>query len=113
SGITHVTESLRLTKCRLRVKQFLRFLILSRLDKTLPFKIIEVYKVMSRNRFEELLQNSNCDATNANFSPGQEICVDESMIPFRGRLSFRQYLKGKLHKFGIKVFRLSLNRRHT
>lgn len=31
-------------------------------------------------------------------SPGQGIVVDESMIPFRGRLLLRQYLPNKSHK---------------
>ncbi|KAJ8971449.1 hypothetical protein NQ314_000706 [Rhamnusium bicolor] len=34
------------------------------------------------------------------------------MIPFRGRLSFRQYVKGKRHMFGVKVFKLCLKGGH-
>ncbi|KAF2892203.1 hypothetical protein ILUMI_13973, partial [Ignelater luminosus] len=36
----------------------------------------------------------------------QKFCVDETMVPFRGRLRFRQYIKNKRHKFGIKVYKL-------
>lgn len=36
------------------------------------------------------------------------MCIDESMVPFRGRLKFRQYIKGKRNKFGIKLFKLCL-----
>jgi len=32
--------------------------------------------------------------------------IDESMVPFRGRLSFRQYVPGKAHKYGVKLFKL-------
>lgn len=32
--------------------------------------------------------------------------IDESMIAWRGRLGFRQYIPGKKHKFGVKVFKL-------
>lgn len=28
------------------------------------------------------------------------------MIPFRGRLLFRQYIPDKRHKYGIKVFKI-------
>lgn len=28
------------------------------------------------------------------------------MIPFRGRIVFKQYIKGKRHTFGIKLFKL-------
>ncbi|CAG4938111.1 unnamed protein product [Parnassius apollo] len=85
--------------------------------------------VMARNRFELLLQmlhfsqdddankadrlhrvKSLLDKLNHNFKsnyiPGQDICIDESMVPFRGRLIFRQYNKQKRHKYGIKLFKL-------
>ena len=32
--------------------------------------------------------------------------IDESLIPFRGRLSFRQYIPGKAHKYGCKLYKL-------
>ena len=33
--------------------------------------------------------------------------IDEAMIPFKGRLSFKQYMKAKPTKWGIKAFVLS------
>lgn len=36
----------------------------------------------------------------------QELVVDETMVPFRGRLLFRQYIPGKAHKYGIKIFKV-------
>ena len=38
--------------------------------------------------------------------PKDKIVIDESMIPFRGCLLFRQYLPGTSHRYGIKVFKL-------
>lgn len=84
---------------------------------------------MSRNRFEILLQmlhfSENDDANkcdrlyrvrnlldimNENFkkhyTPGEDLCIDESVVPFRGRIIFRQYNKQKRHKYGIKEFKL-------
>ena len=37
---------------------------------------------------------------------GKDIVIDESMVPWRGRLRFRQYLPGKSHKYGIKLYKL-------
>ena len=37
----------------------------------------------------------------------QHVTMDEAMIPFKGRLSFKQYMKAKPTKWGIKVFVLS------
>ena len=34
------------------------------------------------------------------------LSLDESMMLWRGRLVFRQYIKNKKHKYGIKVFEL-------
>lgn len=96
-----------------------------------------VKSIMSRNRFELILRmlhfanneiNHNkddrlfkvrhlLDMLNANFkyhyTPNQEICVDESLIPFRGRVIFRQYNKNKRHKYGIKLFKLCSNPGYT
>ncbi|CAG5015998.1 unnamed protein product [Parnassius apollo] len=83
---------------------------------------------MSRNRIE-LLQNlhfvdketadttdriykilSLIDTLNNSFrryySPKEEVCVNESQVPYRGRLIFRQYNKSKRHKYGMKLFKL-------
>lgn len=49
------------------------------------------------------------DCLNFNFraalDAGREIVIDESMVPWRGRLLFRQYLPGKAHKYGVKLFK--------
>lgn len=88
-----------------------------------------VSKVMSRNRFELILRVLHC-ANNEEHIPGnrlykieklvsllnekfktvaipqEKICIDESVVPFLGRLIFRQYLKNKRHRYGIKIFKL-------
>ncbi|XP_046986173.1 piggyBac transposable element-derived protein 4-like [Schistocerca americana] len=45
--------------------------------------------------------------------PEKEVCIDETLVPFRGRLNFIQYVKNKLHKFGIKFFKLCLKGSYT
>lgn len=40
------------------------------------------------------------------YSPGKELALDESIMLYRGRLYFRQYIKGKRHKYGIKFYSL-------
>ena len=39
-----------------------------------------------------------------NFSPTKNLSVDEGMVAFKGRLSFRQYMPAKPTKYGIKVW---------
>uniref|UniRef100_A0A1B6L7B9 Uncharacterized protein n=1 Tax=Graphocephala atropunctata TaxID=36148 RepID=A0A1B6L7B9_9HEMI len=41
------------------------------------------------------------------YYPSKELSIDESMILWRGRLILRQYLKGKKHKYGIKLYTLA------
>lgn len=39
--------------------------------------------------------------------PGQNLCIDESLMLFKGRISYKQYIPSKRHRFGIKFFILS------
>lgn len=98
----------------------------------------EVSKIcgISRNRFELLLHFFHIsdnqlapandrlykitplvDVLNSKFQkmcvPQLSLCIDETMIPFRGRLSFLQYIPGKRHKYGIKIFKLCVTGGYT
>jgi hypothetical protein len=48
-----------------------------------------------------------------NVTPKEAVCIDETLVPFRGRLSFRQFIKNKCHKFGIKLYKLCLEKGYT
>lgn len=37
-------------------------------------------------------------------SPYKNLCIDESLTLWKGRLHFKQYIPSKRHKFGIKMF---------
>jgi len=43
----------------------------------------------------------------AQYTLHQPVTIDEAMIPYKGRLTFKQYMKNKPTKWGIKVFVLS------
>ena len=38
------------------------------------------------------------------FYPFQNLCTDESLLLFKGRLSFKQYIPAKRSRFGIKTY---------
>lgn len=40
------------------------------------------------------------------FHPFRNFSIDEDLLLFRARLSFRQYIPSKRHRFGIKLFLL-------
>lgn len=40
------------------------------------------------------------------YYPNEDIVIDETLIPWRGRLVFRQYIPNKTHRYGIKLFKL-------
>ena len=37
-------------------------------------------------------------------TPGRQISIDEAMITFRGRIFFRQYIRGKPEPWGIEAY---------
>lgn len=41
------------------------------------------------------------------YYPGKHLSLDESMVLWRGRLLFRQYIKNKRHKYGVKLYLLT------
>lgn len=41
------------------------------------------------------------------YQPSKNLSIDESMVLFRGRLMFRQYIKNKRHKYGIKLYMMT------
>ncbi|KAJ8936302.1 hypothetical protein NQ314_012418 [Rhamnusium bicolor] len=82
---------------------------------------------MSGRRFEQLLRAFNCTKERENtdrlnkvsevlriliknyqnaYSPNEALSLDESLLLHRGRLSSKQYIKGKKAKYGIKFFKL-------
>jgi len=40
------------------------------------------------------------------YTPEEQLTIDKAICPFRGRIFFRVYIKGKPHKYGIKMFEL-------
>lgn len=85
------------TMSRNRFEILLRFL--SFYDPDIDHSKNKLYKIS--NVLNHLLLNF----TKA-FSPGKHLSLDEAMVLFRGRLSFRQYIKNKRHKYGIKLYEL-------
>lgn len=41
------------------------------------------------------------------FNPKKELSIDESLLLFQGRLHFRQYIKSKKARYGIKFYELN------
>ena len=44
------------------------------------------------------------------YYPKRELCVDESLIPFKGRISFKQFIRNKRARFGVKMYELTTDR---
>lgn len=60
-------------------------------------------KLVKVNRLVDALIKS----FNAAYLPSKDLSLDESLLLFRGRLSFRQYIKTKAAKYGIKFYELT------
>ncbi|KAL7631069.1 UNVERIFIED_CONTAM: hypothetical protein RMT77_018635 [Armadillidium vulgare] len=46
------------------------------------------------------------EAIGKKYYPSQNLSLDESLLLWKGRLIFRQYIKSKRSRFGIKIFKL-------
>ena len=85
------------------------------------------YASFGRNRFEQVIANLRFDSREdrntedkfaafrqmweqfidncrKHYAVGAFVTVDEQLIPFRGRCSFRQYMPSKPDKYGMKLF---------
>ena len=78
-----------------RYQLLLRFLHFC--DNENPDRNDSMFKI--RNIFERI--TSKCREL---YKPKQKMIIDESLILFRGRVAFRQYIKTKRHRFGLKLF---------
>lgn len=99
------------------------------------FAVPSIPNIMSRDRFDKILQYMHCNDSTTNpprgaaghdkihhvrpifdrvqqclmssYRPHKSVSIDEAMIPFRGRISFRQYIPAKPCKYGVKVWELA------
>ncbi|XP_041423567.1 piggyBac transposable element-derived protein 4-like [Xenopus laevis] len=103
-------------------------------DSTTVLSIPIFSATMPRNRYQLLLRflhfNNNATAVPPNepghdrlhklrplinslserfrevYAPSQNICIDESLLLFKGRIKFRQYIPSKRARYGIKFYKL-------
>lgn len=47
-----------------------------------------------------------CSLHRKMFILGRDVCIDEQLVSFRGRCSFRQYIPSKPAKYGLKTWTL-------
>ena len=80
-----------------RWQQIKRFLKISDPTKDEENKNNRMFKVQE-------LYDIFIAACKANFYPNREVSVDEAVKKFKGRCLFKQYIKGKPVRFGIKIF---------
>ncbi|KAG8233833.1 hypothetical protein J437_LFUL006856 [Ladona fulva] len=114
------------------IQKFLAVLFImgiNHLPNTHMYQNERICKTTTRARFEILLKcfhlNENngaekndrlsklrplleliCNKFKTTLVPGESIVVDETLVPWRGRLMFRQYIPGKSHKYGVKLYKL-------
>lgn len=83
---------------RNRFQLLLRFLHFAdnSLNATTEDRLFKIRPVL--NHFNKLMQEQ--------YVPNKHLCIDESMVLWRGRLFFRQYIKNKKHKYGAKLYEL-------
>lgn len=63
-------------------------------------------QVASPNKLTKIREfcNKLCSSFENCFTPLCHLCVDESLLLYKGRLSFKQYIPSKRNRFGLKTF---------
>ena len=59
--------------------------------------------------FRMTLKTNGSNAIDFNYNPGPDCTVDETLLLFRGKCEFKQYISNKPRKYGIKLFVLVEN----
>ncbi|XP_068220470.1 piggyBac transposable element-derived protein 4-like [Palaemon carinicauda] len=72
--------------------KFLRFTLPENVNKRMPSTRLDTFR-------EKILVPMM-----GNVDPGKNIAIDEALVLWKGRLGFRQFIKTKRARFGIKVF---------
>ncbi len=86
-----------------RFEQIWRFLHLTDNNLEIAYGQPGYDKLFKVRKLLDLL----CPRFESEFELHQSCTIDEAMIPFKGRLKFKQYMKDKTTKWGIKVFVLA------
>ncbi|XP_071056471.1 piggyBac transposable element-derived protein 4-like [Onthophagus taurus] len=74
-------------------------------DPTICSSPLETFKLFIDEEVMDLIVTETNRYQNI-LTPGKEVVIDESMIPWRERLGMRQYIKNKRHKYGVKLYKL-------
>ena len=59
--------------------------------------------IRAKERLTEYLKLLQTKSENL-LNPGQHLSIDEALILWKGRLYFRQFIKSKRTRFGVKIF---------
>ena len=89
--------------CKTRFEQIFRFLHLCDTSQQVPAGQPGHDKLFKVPHFLDMFSS----AFDQEYNLHQQCSVDEAMIPFKGRVGFKQYMKDKPTKWGIKVFVLA------
>ena len=82
---------------------FFRYCILLKfLRFSNPYEVDSTKRSTRMNGIDDLMMEI-C----SQFCPGQELSLDESLLLYKGRLNFKQFIRIKRARFGIKIFILT------
>lgn len=82
------------------VSRFLFILINLRFDDQATRNERKIYDKLAAIRELWDLFIINCQSY---YTPGENVTIDEMLVPFRGRCSFKMYMPKKPSKYGIKI----------
>ena len=69
-------------------------------EQAVPLLAVSQDKIKKIRPLVDLL-NKKCSNV---YTPDKDLAIDESLVKFKGRLGFKQYIPAKRARFGIKLF---------
>lgn len=96
TDVLYKNENFATTMSRERFESILRFFNFGEKPKFDGDRLSKIRMIM--DHFNETMLRL--------ITPDKNLSIDESMMLWRGRLVFRQYIKNKRHKYGIKFYEL-------
>ncbi|XP_068103444.1 piggyBac transposable element-derived protein 4-like [Hyperolius riggenbachi] len=102
----HCMAIYRATMTRGRYQMLMRFLHFNNNDNDLPSddpdrdRLFKIWPLLNH------LNKKFCEV----YMPEQNISVDESLVPFHGRLAIKQYIPSKRARYGVKLYKVCESR---
>ncbi|KAJ8881418.1 hypothetical protein PR048_017899 [Dryococelus australis] len=81
----------------------------SRMNMWVPMNKQEILQFLGIIAFMSIVKEPSI----SDYWTSETVCIDENIVPFKGRLIMKQYCPQKTHKNGVKIFKVCFRKGYT